>query len=261
MGRPPDPTVAVAAAVNASSSATAAPNVTAVSAPTSQQPAVLVAAVEVPDTQPPDVVVDPPHRSDHGDRATPRNVDVEPAGPGDDGTTPTTSTAAPKRPRIKKGSRVYTTKGEIFHKNLSGEQQASFPERSQRSYRVYGEVTGGSSGVGWDVKWDTFPIGHRVQKAVMRSRLHLVAGGEEKPGPQGAGDDDDVAEGNDDDTYVEPVRACPLRCRRPAAVHPLPSPAAHCPCSTVCVCVRVVCVVRVLCVCVCCACVCFVMLH
>ena len=174
-------------------------------------------------------------RSDRGDDAGPAEPAVAPA-PGPTpapapapAPTPAVDTAVaprqnadpgkPKKLQMKVGRRVRTTKGTIYHKGLSKQQQATFPSGCKFRFAVYGTVVSGNSKDGYEVKFDMFPVGDRT--ATLKSAaLTIVRTDEnevEQPG-EPAGDDEyeDDADGPDDIEYEEPVgqqsttRPCPL---------------------------------------------------
>ena len=86
----------------------------------------------------------------------------------------------PKVNKIKKGSRVKTTRSKLYQVLVSDKQRESISPELPNSALFYGYVTKGSSGKGWTVKWDDLPHDDNEVQDMKRQRITVVNEGEEE---------------------------------------------------------------------------------
>ena len=92
----------------------------------------------------------------------------------------TTSRNEKKSNKIKKGSRVKTTRSKLYQVLNTDRQRFSIPPHFPNSAIFHGTVTGGTSGKGWTVKWDDLPSDDNEVTGIKRQRLTVVQAGEEE---------------------------------------------------------------------------------
>ena len=86
----------------------------------------------------------------------------------------------PKVNKIKKGSRVKTTRSKLYQVLVSDKQRESISPELPNSALFYGYVTKGSSGKGWTVKWDDLPHDDNEDQDMKRQCITVVNEGEEE---------------------------------------------------------------------------------
>ena len=92
----------------------------------------------------------------------------------------TTSRNEKKSNKIKKGSRVKTTRSKLYQVLNTDRQRFSIPPHFPNSAIFHGTVTGGTSGKGWTVKWDDLPSDDNEVSGIKRQRLTVIQAGEEE---------------------------------------------------------------------------------
>ena len=85
-----------------------------------------------------------------------------------------------KRVLIKKNTRVCIKRSALMQICSDQEQRNNINTEYPNSALFYGTVVGGRSNVGWDVKFDDFPLTNNVIKKISRSRLTIVKPGTEE---------------------------------------------------------------------------------